>query len=222
MLAIANDTFDPVLLSLEENAFLMEHIGKAPAVVRKGTFPPGVNPKAVLPVIEELYALSEVEKADGEAWTGFDAIRDRCATYLAQRAQWDTMKQRAGKTFPTQPSMAAWSATGKPSVGGAGSDSHRVRTYFDEQGNRQKFAVGLHHDGPAFSVPWLKSTKVYDGLTVDEEKGAITCPICAHTETFNLDAASSRNLANSRMARHLLSAKKELDAHKLLHTKVFG
>lgn len=222
MLAIANDTFDPVLLSLEENAFLIEHLGKAPAVVRRVPFPAGVNPKAVLPVIEELYALAEVEKADGVEWTGFETVKARCQTYLDQKAQWAVMKERGGKTFPTHPSMAEWDGRGRPRVGASGSDAHRVRTYFDEQGQRQKLAVSLHHEGPAFQVPWSKKPKVYTELVTDEEKGAITCPICGHAEKFQMDAPSTRTMAQTRMARHLTSAKQEPDAHKALHTKVYA
>lgn len=222
MLAIANDTFDPVLLSLEENQFLIDHLGKAPAVVRRVPVPPGVNPKAVYPVIEELYALAEVEKADGVEWSGFDAVRDRCKTYLAQIAQWGVMKQRAGKTFPTHPSMAEWDGRGRPRVGASGSDAHRVRTYFDESGQRQKFAVSLHDEGPAFQVPWSKSVKVYTALVVDEEKGSITCPICNHAETFDHDSPSAMGMAKTRMARHLTSAKKDIEAHRALHTKVYA
>ena len=222
MLAIANDTFDPVLLSLEENAFLLEHLGKAPAVIRRLPVPNGVNLKAILPVVEELYALDEVQKADGVEWSGYEAVRTKCRVYLEQKAQWDVMKQRGGKTFPTHPTMAEWDGRGRPRIGASGSDSHRVRTYFDASGTRQKLAISLHDEGPAFTVPWAKGVKVYDALVTDEEKGVITCPICGHAEKFQADAPSTRNMATSRMARHLLGSKTDLEAHKALHTKVYA
>lgn len=221
MLAIANATFDPVALSLEENAFLLEHAGKAPAVVRRQSFPTGVNPTAVMPVIEELYALAEVEKADGQGWVGIAEVKARCRTYLEEKQKWAEMKARAGGRFPAHPSMASWDSRGQAHMGGVGSDAGHIRTYFDEHGNRQRFAVALQGDGPAFNVPWLQKAKTYSDLTVDDEKGVLTCPICGHAETYAPDSQSQRSMAQTRMARHLLGAKKEPEAHKVLHTKVY-
>lgn len=223
MLAITADTFDPVALSLEENAFLVEHLGKPPKVVARVAIPPGVNPKAVLPVIEEVYGLLEVEKHDQVAWTGVDLLKARCQTYLEQHASWAEMKARAGKTFPTFPSMAGWDGRGKPHIGAVGSDAQYVRTYFDAHGERQPFAISLHDDGtPAFSPPWVKRDRDYDALIADETNGALTCPICKHAETWEPSSQSAKNLALGRMAKHLTSAKRERDVHKALHTKVFG
>lgn len=223
MLAIANDTFDPVALSFEENEFLVEHLGKPPKVVQRATVPKGVNLKAVMPVIEEVYGLLEVEKHDQESWTGVDILRARCQTYLDQRGRWAEMKTRAGAGFPKFPSMAGWDGRGKPHIGAVGSDAYTVQTYFDDQGERQPFAVSLHDDGtPAFAPPWVKRDREYDALQVDETTGALTCPICKHAETWEPSSQSAKNLALARMARHLTSAKREPDVHKALHTKVFG
>lgn len=222
MLAIENATFDPVLLSLEENAFLVEHAGKAPAVVKRLPVPPGVNPKAVIPVIEELYALGEVEKADGATWAGIEAVKDRCRTYLAEKAKWAAMKARGGERFPAHPSMATWDSRGNPHMGGVGSDAGRIRTYFDEAGQRQPFAVSLQGEAPTFDVPWLPKAKTYSEISVDDERGVLTCPICGHAETYSPDSQSQRGLANTRMAKHLLGAKKEIEAHKQLHVKVYA
>jgi hypothetical protein len=221
MLAITNDTFDPVALSLEENAFLIEHLGKPPKVVSRVAFPAGVNPKAVMPVIEDIYALLEIEKHDQEAWTGVDVIKARCRTYIEQRERWAEMKQRGGVAFPKFPSMAGWDGRGKPHLGAVGSDAQTVRTYFDDQGDRQPFAVSLHDDGiPAFAPPWVKRERAYDALIVED--GSVTCPICKHAETWEPSSQSAHNMAMARMSKHLVSAKREPDVHKALHTKVFG
>lgn len=223
MYAIEHDTFDPVLLSLEENAFLLEHLGKPPKVVDRVAFPAGVNRKAVLPVIEEVYGLEEIAKHDQVPWTGVEVLKARIRTYLEQRESWRLMKLRAGKDFPSFPTMAAWDGHGKPHVGAVGSDSHRVRTYFDADGTRQPFAVSLHDTGVgAFVPPWIQNDATFTELIVDEQKGSLRCPICDHSETWQTESQSAKNLASGRMAKHLNSAKVKPNVHKALHTAVYG
>jgi hypothetical protein len=225
MLAIDNDVFDPVLLSVEETAFVLEHVGKPPAVVARVKMPLGVNPRTVLPVIEQVYALEEVAKHDKEPWVGVEAVKDRCRIYLEQQAIWQELKakHKGNPSWPTFPTMAGWDSRGKPALGATGSDAGRVRTYFDANGDRKPFALHLHgDDGPAFQVPWLKTTPVFDKLLTDDAKGFVRCPICEHTEKYNVDAPSDRNAAYARMARHLSSAKEQIEAHRELHTKVYG
>lgn len=223
MLAIDQDTFDPVLLSLEENAFLLEHLGKPPKVVQRVTMPPGVNPLAVLPIIEEVYGLEEIAKHDKQDWTGIARLKTQIQLYLDQREGWKAMKARAGKEFPTFPTMAEWDGRGKPHMGAVGSDSHRVRTYFDADGKRQPFAVSLHDTGVgAFVPPWVKSDTQFTELVVDEQKASLRCPICDHSEIWQLESQSSKNLASGRMAKHLNSAKVQPNQHKALHTAVYG
>jgi hypothetical protein len=224
MLAIENDIFDPVLLSVEENQFLLEHVGKPPAVVSRLVMPTGVNAKAVMPVVEQVYALEEIAKHDKEPWVGVEAVKARCRTYLEQHQLWAQLQAQHGnnKDWPAFPTMAGWSQSGKPSIGATGSDSGRVRTYFDGP-DRKPFALNLHgEDGPTFQVPWLKTTPAFDKLITDDAKGYIRCPICEHTDKYNVDAPSDRNAAFARMARHLTSAKEQIDAHRELHTKVYG
>lgn len=225
MLAIEHDIFDPVLLSIEENQFLLEHAGKPPAVVSRVRLPVGVNAKAVMPVIEQIYALEEIAKHDKEPWVGVEAVKERCRIYLEQHQTWTDLQGKHGTNpnWPAFPTMAGWDSKGKPSIGATGSDSGRVRTYFDAQGDRKLFALPLHgDDGPTFQVPWLKSTPMFDKLIADDTKGFVRCPICEHTDKYNVDAPSDRNAAYARMARHLTSAKEQIEAHRELHTKVYG
>lgn len=225
MLAIADDTFDPVLLSLPENEFVREHVGKPPAVVSRIPMPQGVNPKAVMPVIDQVYALEEVRKHDKVAWTGIERIKQQITLYLEQSAAWASMRARNvnNKSWPTYPSMAAWDAKGRPTVGATGSDAGRVRTYFDDKGDRRPFAVSLHDaETEAFLPPWIKTTPIYDALIVDDAAGFLRCPICQHTETYDNNSQSARNLANGRMAKHLVSAKANVESHRELHTKAYG
>lgn len=108
-------------------------------------------------------------------------------------------------------------------MGAVGSDSHRVRTYFDADGQRQPLAVSLHDTGVGpFVPPWIKSDTQYTELIADEQKGSLRCPICDHSETWQLESQSSKNLASGRMAKHLVSAKVQPNQHKALHTAVYG
>lgn len=223
MLAIAHDTFDPVLLSVSENAFVREHAGKPPAVVSRIPLPADVNAKAVMPVFEQLYALEEVQKHDQVPWTGVAAIKRQITIYLEQLEAWAVLKTRNGVKWPKFPSMAAWDAKGRPTLGATGSDAGRVRTYFDAQGDRRRFAIPLHgEDTPTFLPPWIKTTPIYDKLVVDDVKGVLRCPICEHTDLYDPNTQSARNLANGRMAKHLMSAKDAVESHRELHTKVYG
>jgi hypothetical protein len=224
MQAIAEDIFDPVALSLDENQFIIDHGGKPPAVVARVAMPPGVNSRAVMPVIEALYALDEVQKHDHIPWVGLMAVKARCQLYCDQHAEWTRMKARGGARFPTFPTMAGWDSRGNPSLGSTGSDSGHVRTYFDEHGDRQRLALQLR-GGPESPIDlprWVKQTVAYTELITNDTEGWIRCPVCQVTEKYQNDSQSSRNGAQSRMAKHLLSAKEHIEAHRDLHLKVFG
>lgn len=226
MLAIdpTADVFDPVLLSVPENIFVAEHAGKAPSVIKRVPIPADVNINAVMPVLEHLYALEEVRKADKVEWVGVQAIKDRCKLYVQQVSEWGRLKAQQGAGWPSHPTMAGWDSRGKPTLGATGSDSGRVRTYFDEHGDRKRLALGLHEsEKPTYLAPWVKQVASFDKLIENDTEGWIRCPVCQHTERYRNDAPSERNTAYSRMARHLLSEKNtQLEAHRELHTKAFG
>lgn len=224
MQAISADVFDPVALSLPENQFIIDHGGKPPAVVARIAMPSDVNPRAVLPVIDALYALGEVEKHDKVPWVGVDAVKARCQLYLDQHAEWGRMRAQRGPRFPKYPTMAGWDSRGNPAMGATGADSGHVRTYFDERGDRQKLALPLKGgpETPADLPRWVKQTVAYTELIVNDGEGWIRCPICQATERYQTDSQQARNTAQSRMAKHLLSAKEHVEAHRDLHLKVYG
>ena len=143
-----DDMFDPAALSLAENDFIIQHGGKPPAVVAKVAPPIGVNIKAVMPVIEKLYALDEVQKHDKEPWVGVSAIKARCQLYLDQSAEWHKLKAARGRTFPTYPTMAGWDSRGRPAMGATGADCGHVRTYFDERTIAPWRGEGLLYPNP--------------------------------------------------------------------------
>lgn len=221
MLAITNDTFDPVLLSIPENEFVREHVGKPPKVIERIVLPRDVNPRAVMPVFQAAYDALEIEKHDHVPWAGVEAIKAAIDAYLAHHAESAELKRRGGKSFPRWPSMAAWDGRGRHAMGGTGSDAMRVRTTFGPDGERVPLAIDLHPSGMVAVKPrWIKSGEVYDALVVDEAKGFMQCPICGHAENFDVDTPSARNAAYARMGKHMTGAKDKPDQHRELHLKV--
>ena len=68
------NTFDPVKYSTSENNFLLENIGTSPAVALSSNPPAGVNPRAVRPILQEVYDRLAIEETKGVAWAGTTAL----------------------------------------------------------------------------------------------------------------------------------------------------
>lgn len=210
---MTTDVFDPVLYSLEENAFLVTHIGEMPETTRRGGYPPGVKPAAIEELLEHLYRLERSEPN----YCGHETVKAAAQTYLAQHAKWTAEAKRGA---PALPSMHAFDALGRPHRGGVGSDSGHVRTYFDEQGNRHRLAVDLIPTGQdVYRAPWVKNTPAvmaHSALIEDADKGKLECPICGFTQTYEPGVTAQRSLAKARVMKHLRGAPKEPDAHRSL------
>lgn len=224
--------FDPVKLSLEENQFVIDHAGEPPVVALQA-MPAGVTKAAVKPIIEGIYELIELEKHEGLPWVGVEAVKTASGVYLKQAAAWAKNKGRRGA--PRFPSMHSFDSRGRSHLGGVGSDSGQVRTYFDPQGNRIPFAINLTTSLERQWVPeWLATQpEVAPGvaaeikpakepeLTLNDEKNRIEC-FCGHTETFRPDSRASYNAARARISKHLRKATDQTDDHRLLHTLEFS
>ncbi len=222
------NVFDPVKLSLDENAFLLEVVGKAPVAVKK-MIPAGINARAILPVVEKVYELIELEREDGSQWVGVEAVKASIQTYLAQANKWSKDKRRGKRRFP---SLFSYDARGRAFRGGPGSDSDQVRTYFDPAtGERKKLAIELIKDVNAeWQAPTEEATApvtvgseapVTDGLTHNVDMRRFEC-FCGHTEQYKPGSRQSENFARSRMSRHLRTAKEEVEKHREIHTLEFG
>lgn len=158
------DVFNPVKYSLEENEFLLKHLGEPysvaaksfnpqinpnPARNKEGTvidrnptiYPDGVIPASVKPIIDRVYELIDLEKR-GEQWVGVGKVKERIQVYLDQQKRWMSDKKRFPRA-PRFPSMSSFDAKGKPHRGGPGADSGVVSTYFDAKGNRHPFELDL-------------------------------------------------------------------------------
>ncbi len=214
------NTFDPVQFSTAENEFLLTALGLAPIVAVRQA-PPGVNLRAVRPVIEKVYELIELQKHSGVEWVGVDKIKESIKTYLSQAERWSLDKRKGRPRFP---SMFTYDSRKRAHRSAPGSDSGQVRTYFGPDGERVRFEVDLVPDSRTdWDADWVKADepKPKSGLTVDHDNKRIECGICGHTESFNPDSRASYNAARARTSKHLRTATEEVDAHRELHTNEF-
>lgn len=225
------DTFDPVRLSIEENQFLLDHLGQPFMAVaddkRLANEKSGVTAAAVKKVLDRVYELIELDSRRGQSWVGIQAVKDRINVYITQQAKWAEDKRRFPRA-PRFPSMHSFDAKGKPHRGGPGSDSGTVQTYFDKDGERHNFALDLINNldtggwAPEWAQEAVKTAPNTKGLTHDTENHRLECPICKHTESYKTDSASSYNAARGRMSKHLKREPKDADMHRELLTNEFG
>jgi len=215
------EVFDPVLLSVEENQFLIDHAGEAPQVALHHGVPRNVNANAVRPVLQVIYDLEELKRHRGQEWVGVEAVKAAAKVYLREYEKELDLRRRGA---PTHPTMYLWDAKGKAHRGGVGSDAGHVRTYFDENGDRKRYAIELIGDAaPTFKAPWTKAAEpLPQDVIEDQEKGFFRCPLCEFTVNYDAGVQTQRNIARAKMATHLKSSKKDPDRHRELHGVVFG
>lgn len=239
-----SDRFEPAMYSLEAHQFLLEHAGEPPEIAFRDGFQqvtiPSADPKAphrvveyvrgkgtlaradIYPIIDKLYRYDQQAKFDAAfKWIGVDKVKETCQVFLAEMSKWERGRSRGGPAFP---SSFAWDKQGRGHRYGIGSDAGIVHTYFDEKGQRHPLGLDLLPSEDAYTPDWIKPQEAADfqDLLDDEENGVVSCPICKFSQTYQVGSQQRRNIAKSRMAKHLLSAKKEPEAHKQLHSYVFG
>lgn len=221
--------FDPVTYSDAENKFLLDNLGTAPVIARKNALGlSGMNPRAVMPMIERVYELEELKRVEGTNWVGVEALKEKIKIWLRENAKWASDAKR-NKRAPRWPSMYSFDAKGKGHRGGPGSDADRVRTYFGSAGERLPFEVYLFPENQAeWSAPGFDDKPANEGLFVDPNSNRIECRvrvgdgICGHTESYKADSRASFNAARARMSKHLRRATEEVEAHRELHTNEYG
>lgn len=229
MLQINKNVFDPALLSFPDCDFLLAHAGEAPIVALR-EMPPVCNRVILSQWIERFYELNELQDKRGYEWVGVEAIKNSIKNYLKVREEW---KKDEAYGAPKNPSMYAFDTRGNAHESGPGSDSGRVRTYFDEEGKRIPFAINIVESGVVgnWKPSWVAKKGQVDSkdeqpfaLLEPEGENAIKCGVkgCGHAETYRPDSRSSKNAARARMSRHLRTAKVEQNAHLELHTLEFG
>ena len=220
-----SEMFDPVLYSINENRFLLTALGKPPVVALRD-LPSNVNVKAVEPLLRRVYELEQLKEHEGLKWAGVDAVKEKIIAYLRENEKWKSDHKRFRRA-PRFPSMFSFDSKGRAHRGGVGSDSDRVRTYFDEQGNRIPFEIPL--SGEVYEE-WTAPGAAQGGtegapsgkLKVDSANNRIECTLCGHTESFKGESRSSYNAARARISKHLRKATTLVDEHRELHTEEFA
>lgn len=233
---IIENTFDPTDYSTEELAWILENLDK-PAAVALRVLPDKINPNAVRPLLMRVQELNELQAHENIQWVGVDVIKQSIKTYLTEDARWEAEHKRNPRVIPRFPSLYSWDAKGRPHLGGIGSDSGRVRTYFLRDANgkttsqRAPFAVSLLPEQIIEWTPPSESTEVtYGTLLVDDAdmlRWECRVPtghgeICGHTESYKRESRSSRAAARARMSKHLRRATENSEGHREVHTNEFG
>lgn len=218
--------FDPVEYSENENAWLLEHLGEPPVVAMRQV-PDGVNPNAVRPILQRVQELQQLQQHEGIQWVGPDVLKAAIRVWQRESEKWAHDARRGA---PRWPSMFSYDAKGRPHRGGPGSDSRRVKTYFDEKGNRAPFAVKLD---PHVEAAWVAPTNYrdeqndvlfYEDATTNrfECRVPVGDGICGHTESYKSGSRQSRAGARGRMSKHLRKATENVEQHREVHTNEFG
>jgi len=194
-------------------------------------FPDGVIPASVRPILDGVMELEELQRFSQLKWVGVSAIHKAIEVWFREKTKWANQHRR-NRNFPRWPSLYSWDAKGQPHKGGPGSDSGEVKTYFDEKGNRVNFAIDLIVNDD-IEAPFVAPTR--DEAFADERwyedpttnrfecrvKG-VEGHICGHTESYQDGSRKSRQMARTRMGRHLKMAKNETEQHREVYTMEFG
>lgn len=224
-------TFNPVLLSDAENRFLRENIG-LPTIVALRKLPiTGVSVAAVRPILDRVNELNASFQHDGEPWIGVDKIKSSIDAWLTVNAKWANDAKRSRKA-PRWPSRYSYDVNGRAHLGGPGSDSSLIKTYFGPAGERIPFEVDLFPDyRPEWTPPGFteKPLSGPGGLHIDDTSHRIECrvplpggKVCGHAETYKADSRASYNAARARMSKHLRKATDSVEEHREVHTNEFG
>ena len=217
--------FDPVKFSIAECEYLLETLGQ-PTVVAMRNLPAttGVSPTSIKVMLDRVNELQQLENHEGLKWVGVEAVKDAIKVYLREQTKWQNVR-KIKPTAPRFPSMYSYDSKNRPHWGGVGSDSGQVKTYFDEKGQRHEFALALTDVEPADWAPeWADAVKGTDmpggDIKHDADARRLEC-FCGHTEQYKPDSHSSFNACKARMAKHLKTAKDEVDRHREAATNEF-
>ena len=211
------EVFEPADYSLEELAFMREHLRETPNVALHGKLPSGVNPVAIkraLGRFSELHELAEVKQVP---WAGYEPIEDAIDRFIAFQEK--CMEGQASGE-PRHPSQQTWDSMGNMSKGGIGSDaSEKVRSELLPDGSRRTFTVPLVAVAKKSRMWGIKvpGQTTPDAITFNPN-GTYECSICKKAvSSFDLAKGTrARNKARSDARTHCAKAKTELQRHRAI------
>jgi hypothetical protein len=214
-------SFDPVVYNMAECQWLKDKLGQPPVVAFQDGLPPGVNASAVRPILERVYELEEIRRHRGREWAGVQMLVASIDNYVRLATKWRQDRKRGAPRFP---SMHTFDGRGRAHSQAPGSDNGQVRTYFNQDGSRTKFAIELI---PDTITPWepewqTGKDETISGIKVDMDMRRVECQVCGHTETFKPESRASLNAARARMSKHLRSTTDRVEEHRELHAMEFG
>jgi hypothetical protein len=231
------DTFDPVLYNQRELDKIIDlDLGKPSIVLKRDLEDLSDNEReTILPLVDRVFDLAQLEQHTGTSWAGVDSIKDSAKMYREYLKQFQANKEASGQGF--HPSMHTFDSRNRPRFGGPGSDNGRVRTYLDKDGKRVPFAVQLtEQGGPAqwqfgglatVDGAWGDLSTVQADRTIElitsqtETMVNLECPICGWTTSYERDSQASEDKGRHEMAKHCLAPPSELEMHQILHTEEF-
>lgn len=224
-------SFTPVEYNKAENKFLLDNLGKPTIVALNQPLHSDIVPFRVREVLDRVNELEQLRIHDGMGWEGIEALKDKIQSYLTLSEKWERDWERFGKNearVPRLPTMNTFDAKNKHHYGGPGSDSGQVRTYYDKNGERQKFEVSLNPmyaredevwTPPTVQAPIIEAPK---DILEEADKHRIECRLCNHTESYKEGSAASYRAARARMAGHMKKTTKDVDLHREYYLNVFG
>ncbi len=212
------ELFEPAKYSMPELAFLLKHLEESPTVALHGdALPKGVNKDAVVPLLERLSQLSELERVKKAPWAGYEPIRDSIERFIAFQ---EKCLQGHAVGDVRHPSQYVWDSTGAAMKTGIGSDSaEMVRTELLEDGTRVPFAVQLTGTARRASR-WAKKTApaTFDDKIALAANGTLTCTICdkvvANYDPQKGTRAKNKALADAR--KHCMKTSTEQGRHRAI------
>lgn len=229
------ELFEPAFLSDQELRYILTHLGEPPIAALHGTLPEGVNRTQIQKTLGRLYELQQLQEHRNVPWAGFDAIRESIEAYLQWSARTREISRRTNGNV-RHASMFVWDSSGRRYKFGIGADTSAVRTEIGPDGARKPFAVDLLNPdsnllGADMSdvMPWVGSapnpmspTHQDKIETVEQgENGYLKCSVCLKQIEFDPNNTQSRSQARAQMARHLKSANREIDRHRILYAREY-
>ncbi len=228
--------FDPTVFSLEELNWLLENLDKPTYIAMQSiravrqpadhknknsvVYPDGVNPNQVKPLLEKLDQLDQEEKHSGAKWVGREAIKVAIRTWIAVDAKWEKDWRRTRGKAPRFPSFYSFDTRGRGHWGGTGSDNGKIKTYFNEKGQRVMLSIPLIDEETIEWNPGYTEAPASVDLTVNEALHRIEC-FCGHTEQFKEGSRPSFTAARARMSKHMRNVTDEVERHRELYTLEF-
>ena len=183
--------------SLQENAFLLEHLGESPVVACDDVdLPRGVNVAAVRPILQRTYDLEELARSRRAVpWLGYDRLKEVIQLFLDWMAITKEMKRRAvGMNIEMRraaaiPSMHLWDDN-EPFLHGIGADSGRVLTMINEHNERLPLYVNLRETAGSGGIDSLAGVAAWIRVRKDARKAVVAKTGVAPRNPAHVDEAA--------------------------------